>query len=176
MPFQFQPTLENEFVKIQPLKETDFDLLFSVASDPLLWEQHPSRTRYQRDVFEVFFKGAIDSQSAFLVLDAKTNQVIGSSRFYDYDEKNSSVAIGYTFVARSSWGKGYNPALKKLMMEHAFQYVDNVIFHIGAKNIRSQKSIEKIGAKKIGEAEISYYGEQNNLNFIYQIEKNSWTK
>lgn len=176
MPFQFQLALENEFVKIQPLKESDFDLLYSVASDPLLWEQHPSRTRYQREVFEVFFKGAVDSKSAFLVLDAKTNKVIGSSRFYEYDEKNSSVAIGYTFVARTHWGKGYNPALKKLMMKHAFQYVDKIIFHIGAVNIRSQKAIEKIGAKKIGEAQISYYGEQNNLNFIYQIEKSSWTK
>ncbi len=174
MPFQFQPTLENEFVKIQPLKASDFDLLFSIASDPLLWEQHPSRTRYQRDVFEVFFKGAIESKGAFLVLNAKTGEVIGSSRFYDYDEEKKCVAIGYTFVARSHWGKGYNPALKRLMMEHAFQNVDKIIFHIGASNIRSQKAIEKIGAKKIGEAEISYYGERNNLNFIYQIEKRDW--
>jgi RimJ/RimL family protein N-acetyltransferase len=174
MLFDLQPTLQNEFVKLIPLKETDFEILYKVASDPLIWEQHPNKNRWKKDVFENFFKGAIESKGAFLIYNAKTNEPIGSSRFYDYNENKSEVSIGYTFYARSHWGGKYNPSAKHLMMQHAFKYVDHVIFHIGANNIRSQKAIEKLGAVKIDEQEINYFGEDSNLNFIYQIEKSSY--
>ena len=170
--FEFQPSLENEFVKIRPLTENDFEVLSTVASDPLIWEQHPNPDRYKRPVFEIFFKGAIESQGAFLVFDAQTGEVIGSSRFYDYDFENKSVLIGYTFFARSHWGRNYNPALKKLMIEHAFRFVDSVIFHVGTNNIRSQKAIERLGAFKIDELEVKYYGEETKLNYVYEIRKN----
>lgn len=172
--FNLQPTLENEFVKIQPLKETDFGALYAVASDPLIWEQHPNRDRYKREVFENFFKGAIESKGAFLVFDKRTNKVIGSSRYYELDLEKSAVAIGYTFFAKDHWGSTYNPALKKLMLHHAFQFVDSVLFHIGALNIRSQKAIERLGAQKISEIEIEYYGEPSKLNFLYEIKKEDW--
>src|ERR1700741_3225245 len=146
MAFELQPQLENEFVKIKPLNPVDFETLYQVASDPLIWEQHPNKDRYKREVFENFFSGAIESKGAFLVFDAKTNQPIGSSRFYELDEETGSVAIGYTFLAKDHWGSVYNPALKSLMLNHAFKFVDQVIFHIGANNIRSQKAIERLGA------------------------------
>ena len=167
--FNLQPSLQNEFVKLVPLKETDFDILYKVASDPLIWEQHPTKNRWKREVFENFFVGAIESKGALLIYDSKTNEVIGSSRFYGFDEAKSEISIGYTFYARTHWGGKYNPSAKALMMQHAFQFVKNIIFHIGAKNIRSQKAIEKIGAVKIAEEEIKYYGENSNLNFIYRI-------
>ncbi len=170
-PFLNLPSLENTELKLVLVKESDFEDLYKVAADPLMWEQHPNKNRYQREVFQTFFEGALASKSAFLVYDKKTNELIGSSRYYDWDETKKEVAIGYTFVARSCWGKGINPALKKIMMEYAFQFAERVIFHIGAGNIRSQKAIERIGAKKIGEQQIEYYGEEEKLNFIYSIEK-----
>lgn len=176
MHFNLQPTLENEFVKIQPLKKSDFEKLYTVACDPLVWEQHPNKDRYKREVFKVFFKGAIESGGAFLVSDNQTGEAIGSSRFYDYNLENKSILIGYTFFARSHWGSKYNPALKNLMIQYAFQFVDSVIFHIGANNIRSQKAIEKLGAKKINELEVEYYGEPSKLNFVYKIKKEDWQK
>ncbi len=171
MTFELQPKLENDIVKIQPLKHGDFDTLYNIASDPLIWEQHPNKNRYKKEVFETFFKGAMESGGAFLVFNAKTNQPIGSSRFYEFNQEKNSVAIGYTFLARDHWGSRYNPNLKKLMIGHAFKFVNKVNFHIGANNIRSQKAIEKLGAKKIGQIEMEYYGEPEKLNFIYQIEK-----
>lgn len=174
--FELQPILENEFVKIQPLQSTDFEVLYSIASDPLIWEQHPNKDRYKKEVFENFFKGAIESGGAFLVFDKQTGEAIGSSRYYDYKQEDKSVLIGYTFFARSHWGSKYNPALKKLMLQHAFQYVDRVIFHIGADNVRSQKAIERLGASKIEELEVEYYGEETKLNFVYAINKTDWTK
>lgn len=169
-----QSSLQNAFVKLVPLKEEDFETLYKVASDPLIWEQHPNKNRWKREIFENFFKGAMESKGAFLIYDAKTNEPIGSSRFYDWDTEKSNVAIGYTFYARSHWGGKYNPSCKQLMMQHAFKYVDNVIFHIGANNIRSQKAIERLGAVKIAEEEINYFGEDCNLNFIYQIRKDNF--
>lgn len=172
--FELQPTLENELIKIQPLQHSDFETLYNIASDPLIWEQHPNKDRYKREVFETFFKGAMESKGAFLVFDNKTKELIGSSRFYEFDTDNKSIAIGYTFLAKDHWGTTYNQALKLLMIEHAFNFVDRIIFHIGANNIRSQKAIEKLGVKKVEEILMSYYGEEPKLNFIYQINKDAW--
>ncbi len=173
--FNLQPILQNEFIKIEPLKLCDFERLYSVASDALIWQQHPNKDRYKREVFENFFKGAIESGGAFLVFDNKTNEVIGSSRFYDFDKEKNQILIGYTFFARNHWGSIYNPSLKNLMINYAFRYVDSVIFHIGAQNIRSQKAIERLGANKIEELEVEYYGEPSKLNFVYEIKKENWT-
>lgn len=174
MNFELKPNLENDFIKIQPLKKDDFETLYKIASDPLIWEQHPIKDRYQREVFEKFFKGAIESGGAFLVINKKTGRPIGSSGFYEFDKDAKSIAVGYTFLARDHWGTTYNRALKSLMLGHAFKFVNSVIFHIGAVNIRSQKSIEKLGAKKIGQLEMEYYGEEKKLNFVYQIDKEAW--
>lgn len=172
--FDLQPILQNEWVKLVPLKETDFELLYTVANDPLIWEQHPNKNRWQREVFQNFFEGALESKGAFVIYHANTNKAIGSSRFYDLDTKESLVSIGYTFYARSHWGGKYNPSAKHLMLDHAFQFVDKVHFHIGALNIRSQKAIEKLGAIKIDEQEIAYYGEESKLNFIYEINRTNY--
>ena len=173
MIFDIQLThLQNEFIRLVPLQETDFEELYSVASNPLVWEQHPNPNRYKREDFTNYFKGAIESKGAFLIIDYKTNETVGCSRYYDYNEADNSVLIGYTFIGTKFWGNGYNKALKKLMLDYAFQFVDKVYFHIGAFNIRSQKAIEKIGAVKVDEFEVEYYGEVSKLNFVYQINKN----
>ena len=171
MNFNLQPTLENELVRLVPLKLNDFESLYLVASDPLIWEQHPDRFRYQKKVFEKYFDGAIQSCGAFIVFDKKSGETIGSTRYYDYDEVKKSIVIGYTFLARKYWGGIYNRAMKMLMLDYAFNFVETVIFHIGAENIRSQKAIEKLGAMKVGEIEIKYPGEDERLNFIYKIKK-----
>lgn len=173
MPFDLQPTfLQDDLIKLIPLQETDFDKLFEVASNPKVWEQHPNPNRYKRDVFTTYFKGAMASKGAFLILDANTNKTVGCSRYYDYNDVDNAVLIGYTFIGTPYWGSGYNKAVKKLMLDYAFRFVDKVYFHIGAFNIRSQKAIEKIGAVKVDEFEVEYYGEDSKLNFVYVINKN----
>ncbi|KQR72807.1 GNAT family N-acetyltransferase [Pedobacter sp. Leaf176] len=176
MSFDLQPVLENDLIRIIPLKEADFEKLYAVASDPLVWEQHPNKDRYKREVFENFFKGAIESNGAFIVYDKATDKVVGSSRYYELNNDNNSVAIGYTFIGRDFWGIGHNSALKKLMLDYAFQFVDKIILHIGATNFRSQKATEKLGAVKISEIEVAYYGEPLKWNFEYQIDKAKWTQ
>lgn len=169
-----QPVLEDEVIIALPLKEEDFELLYAVASDPAVWDQHPNKDRYKREVFQNFFEGAIRSHGAFIVYDKTTGKPAGSSRYYDYDPEERSILIGYTFFARQFWGKTYNYRLKKLMLDYAFQFVDKVIFHIGATNFRSQRSISKLGAKKVAEEEVTYYGEAPKLNFVYEITNKEW--
>ena len=165
-----QPSyLVNDIVELVPLKQSDFEELYAVASDPLIWEQHPNPDRYKKEVFEVYFKGAISSGGAFLIMDASTNEIFGCTRFYDFNETEKSVLIGYTFFARSCWGRGINHAVKHLMLDYAFQFVDKVIFHVGANNIRSQKAMEKLGAVNLGLEEVAYYGEATRTNIVYAI-------
>ena len=173
MHFELQSHLENNLVKLIPLKKKDFEKLYQVASDPLIWEQHPNKNRYERIVFEKFFKDAIESGGAFLVLKKGSDEVIGGSRYYDFDEEKKLIAIGYTFLARKYWGTTYNRAIKNMMLDHAFKFVDTVIFHIGTNNIRSQKAIEKLGARKVSEIEINFPGEDERLNFVYEMDKNT---
>jgi len=150
MPFDFQPTIKGVLVELRPLRPDDWDPLFAVASDPLIWEQHPARDRYKPDVFRAFFREALASGGALTALDRKDGRIIGSSRFHDYNEQVSEVEIGWTFLARSHWGGRYNRELKQLMLRHAFQFVERVVFLIGRENLRSQKAIEKLGGIRVG--------------------------
>jgi RimJ/RimL family protein N-acetyltransferase len=150
MPFDLQPVLTGELVELHPLREADFDALFAVASDPLIWEQHPASDRYQEPVFRAFFDQAIESGGALIVRDARDGRVIGSSRFHGYDEGRSEVEIGWTFLARSHWGGRYNGEMKRLMLEHALRFVERVVFLVGPHNRRSRRAVEKIGGVEAG--------------------------
>lgn len=174
MSFNLQPKLKNDMVEIVPLKAEDFEKLYQVAADPLMWLQHPNKNRYKKAEFTIFFTGAMESGGAFLIYDAKTHDIIGSSRYYDWNEKEKSIAIGYTFFAITHWKKGYNSAAKQLMIEHAFQFADKILFHVGSKNKRSQIAIERLGVVKIEEREMKYHGEEESLNFIYELTPKLW--
>src|SRR5919205_731532 len=142
MPFDLQPTLRGELLLLRPLRTEDFDSLFAVASDPLIWEQHPASDRYKEEVFREFFCEAMESSGAFIAIDSKDGQVIGSSRFHGYNEEKREIEIGWTFLARSHWGGIYNREMKQLMLQHAFRFVSNVIFLVGRQNVRSQRAVE----------------------------------
>lgn len=172
--FSLQPVLENEKILLLPLEENDFDALYAVASDPKIWEQHPNKDRWREEVFRTFFEGAIQSKGAFKIIDKTTGEIAGSTRFYDYNEQENSIFIGYTFYATRYWGTGFNPAVKKLLLDYLFQFVSEVGFHVGANNVRSQIAVGRIGAKKTGEMEVNYYGEPPKLNFVYGLSKEEW--
>jgi RimJ/RimL family protein N-acetyltransferase len=150
MPFDLQPTLRGPLVTLRPLAPDDHDRLFLVASDPRIWEQHPDKSRSQPAGFKVFFQQALDSAGALLAMETASGRVIGSSRYYGYDEAAGEVEIGWTFLARSHWGGRYNGEMKRLMLEHAFRFVDRVVFLVDPANYRSQRAIEKLGAVRTG--------------------------
>jgi RimJ/RimL family protein N-acetyltransferase len=148
--FDLQPILEGEILVLRPLRPEDWHALYAVASDPLIWEQHPVKDRYKEEVFKGFFREAMESVGALIAIDSKDGQIIGSSRFHGYEEEKSEIEIGWTFLARSHWGGIYNREMKQLMLRHAFKFVNSVVFLIGPSNLRSQKAVEKIGGVRAG--------------------------
>lgn len=144
-----QPTLSNDLVLVRPLQIEDFEALYNVAKDPLIWKLHQNPDRWEITEFKKFFQGALDSQGAFVIVDRETNKVIGSSRYHIPENTTKAIEIGWTFVSRAYWGGVYNKAFKALLIAHAFQYVDYILFHIDQNNIRSQKATIKLGGRPI---------------------------
>jgi len=145
-----QPTLVGSLLELRPLRAEDWTALFAVASDPLIWEQHPDVDRYQEPVFRQFFADALASGGALVAIERASGLIVGSSRYHGFDPEQSVVEIGWSFLARRCWGGAYNGEMKRLMLAHAFQTVDRVIFVIGPQNRRSRRAVEKIGAVYAG--------------------------
>jgi RimJ/RimL family protein N-acetyltransferase len=142
-----QPVLEGERLLLRPLARDDWDALFAVASDRELWALHPSHDRWQEPVFREFFDDALAKGGALAIVDKANGRVIGSSRFQFSDQVEGALEIGWSFIARDYWGKGYNAEFKRLMLEHALAQVERVIFRVGSDNVISRKAMANIGAR-----------------------------
>lgn len=164
-PFDFQPILKGRLIELRPLRAEHFDELFAVAADPRIWEQHPAKSRYQREPFQIFFSEALKSGGALVVADACDGHIIGSSRFHAYDSNAGEVEIGWTFLARSYWGGRFNGEMKQLMLRHAFRFVNRVVFLVGLNNLRSQRAVEKIGGVCVGPRADA----NGHDSFVYQL-------
>jgi RimJ/RimL family protein N-acetyltransferase len=158
------PVLEGEVVRLRPLRESDFSALHAIASDPLLWEQHPSKDRTEKSVFRRWFDEALSSGGALTAIHLPDGRIIGTSRFDSHDHTPNEVEIGWTFLARSHWGGPCNGEMKRLMLRHAFGSVATVVFRVHASNLRSQRAVEKLGAVRVG-TEPDPYGRGENLVF-----------
>jgi len=168
-----QPALENDLLLLRPLTSEDFEDLYHVASDPLVWEQHPDKNRCERDVFKLFFSEAMASAGAFAVIDKETGKMIGSTRFHRIKESENAIEIGWTFLARKYWGGQYNGLMKQLMIDWALRFVDNILFYIDEYNIRSQKAVEKLGAERITAIERTPLEVRPNA-VTYSITRKQW--
>ena len=144
--FEFQPVLKGGLVYLRPLVSDDFEKLYEASSDPLIWEQLPRGDRYKRKVFTHFFDESLSLKTTLVIEDLKTREPIGSSRYARLNTALSEIEIGWTFLSRQYWGKGYNSEAKRLMIDHAFQFVDSVFFVCAKTNFRSRRAVEKLGA------------------------------
>jgi RimJ/RimL family protein N-acetyltransferase len=140
-----QPHLVGELLELRPLQSADWEGLFAAGADPVIWKLHPAQDRYKEEVFREYFDGALASKGALAVVDRKTRKIVGSSRYFWFGEEPRELEIGWTFLARSHWGGQYNAEMKRLMLDHAFKYVNRVIFLVGTTNLRSRKAMQKIG-------------------------------
>jgi N-acetyltransferase len=169
MAFDPQPVLGGISISVRPLRREDFDAPYAVARDPLIWEQHPVRDRHRLDVFRCFFDEAIQSCGA-LAVDSAKGTLIGSSRFHGFNEQLSEVGDRLTFLARSHWGGSTNRELRSLMLSHAFRFVERVVFLIGPDNRRSQRALEKIGARRAG----MRMDGSSQPDVLYEIYRDHW--
>jgi N-acetyltransferase len=165
-----QPTLTGAHITLRPLAAQDFDHLFTVASDPLLWAQHPDPSRGTREGFPAFFDGALQSKSCLVAIDAARRSVIGWSRYSNHTP-GRSIMIGYTFLARSHWGGAANAEMKRLMLRHAFTDVKEVLFTVAERNLRSRRAVEKLGAELAGAEDSPRWGQ---IHVIYRLTPQLW--
>ncbi len=171
-----QPSLENDLVLLRPLMEADFENLYQVAKDPLIWEQHQNKDRWELEVFKDFFKDAIDSKGAFVVIDQATQKIIGSSRYKISKNTPRAIEIGWTFISREYWGGKYNKSFKKLMIAHAFEHFDYILFYVNRHNHRSQKAVQKLGGRLLESAdELGHlcHEDKNAITFCLQRSKHA---
>ena len=143
--FDFQPILKGARVIVRPISPSDWESMFAAAADPEIWVQHPSSDRYTEPAFRQYFDDAIECGSAFAFVDRRSGKIIGSSRYHGFDPVTREVEIGWTFLSRDYWGGSYNSEIKRLMLDHAFLFVDKVVFWVGETNMRSRRATEKIG-------------------------------
>jgi RimJ/RimL family protein N-acetyltransferase len=165
MSFEMPTLLSGRLLTLRPLRPDDFAALYAVASDPLIWEQHPVSDRYREPVFRGFFSDALASGGALVAIDNRDSAVIGSSRFNGYDAAAREIEIGWTFLARSHWGGTYNREMKDLMLRHAAGFVDGVRFVVGSRNLRSQRAVLKLGAVRSG----SRHHADGKEDFVFRL-------
>lgn len=172
--FDRQAVLEGERILLRPYRPEDYEALYAVASDPLIWEVHPAHDRWQEPVFRAFMADAVEQGGTLVAIDRASGEVVGSSRFQGLDEARSQVEIGWTFLARKCWGGAYNREMKRLMLAQAFTGVQRVVFHIGADNGRSRKACEAIGGRLTDATDVVERGGAMVLHVIYEITRDSF--
>lgn len=165
-----QPTLEGELLLLRPMREDDWDALFGVASDRLIWEVHPAHDRWQEPLFRAYFDDGMEQGGALVVIDRASGAMIGGSRMQGYDPaEGGSVEIGWTFLARSHWGGSYNREMKRLMLAHALGFVERVKFRVGEDNLRSRRAMEKIGGQLTDETSVTERAGAGVVHVTYEI-------
>lgn len=170
-----QPVLEGERLLLRPLEPDDWTALYAVAADPLLWEQHPMRDRWKEPVFRAFFDEALAQGGALAVLERESGRLVGSSRYvFQKALAGAPLEIGWTMLARDLWGGAANTEMKRLMLGHAFESVERVVFRIGEENRRSRKAMEKIGGRLTDEREEAEHGGRRLVHVVYEITRDSF--
>lgn len=166
-----QPVLDGDRLRLRPLAPADWEALYGVACDPLIWEVHPAHDRWQEPVFRAFFADALAQGGAVVVIDKQSGRIVGSSRWQGHDTEKSSVEIGWTFLARSHWGGSYNRELKRLMLAHALRWVETAEFLVGEGNLRSRRAMEKIGGRLSDRIEVRGMAGREVRHVIYEIDR-----
>lgn len=169
-PADLQPRLAGDLLDLRPLRQSDWQALYAVASDPRIWALHPANDRHEEPVFRAFFDEAMAGKGALVAIDKATGDVIGSSRYSRARAEAEEVEIGWTFLARSHWGGAANRDMKRLMLAHAFTFADTAIFLVGEGNLRSRRAMEKIGGRLIDRTHRAVMAERETVHVIYAID------
>lgn len=175
MSFDFQPMLAGPTMQMRPLNAGDWQALYAVASDPLIWELHPMNDRWQETVFRQYFEDALNSGGALAAIDRADGKIIGSSRYSTEFAAEGEVEIGWTFLARAFWGGNTNREMKHLMLAHAFGHFPRVIFRIGENNVRSRRACEKIGGRLLRRSQVLHMGGRDLTHVVYAIDRQDFS-
>ncbi|UII77324.1 GNAT family N-acetyltransferase [Flagellimonas sp. HMM57] len=174
--------LEGNLVKLIPMQQTHREGLLEAATDGNLWElwytSVPSST-----TVDAYMDFAINEQKAqralpFVIIDKKTNTIVGSTRFCSVDAPNRRVEIGYTWYAKHVQRTGINTECKYLLLQHAFETLDAIAveFKTNFFNFPSRNAILRLGARQDGIIRNHRIDKQGNIRdtVIFSILNSEW--
>jgi RimJ/RimL family protein N-acetyltransferase len=167
----WQPRLTGRLLALRPVEASDFDALYAQGRDPEVWAIHPARDRWRPEVFRAYFEGGLAAKTALAAVDLASGEVIGWSRYSDKNMGPDEIEIGWTFLGRPYWGGAYNGEMKRLMLGHAFRFVERVLLSIGETNLRSRRAAEKIGARLLADRPAPPPAGHDAPHVYYAIEK-----
>jgi RimJ/RimL family protein N-acetyltransferase len=146
--------LEGSLVRLAPLEPADAEDLWLAADDPAVWEWMTVRGAESRETFQAWIDTALRERAAgtrvpFAVRDARTDEALGSSSYLALRPEHRGLEIGYTWMARRTWGTGANAEAKLLLLEHAFERLGcmRVEFKTDARNERARAALAAIPAE-----------------------------
>ncbi|MFA9560330.1 GNAT family N-acetyltransferase [Evansella sp. AB-rgal1] len=152
--------LENHLVKLIPFKEKYRKQLENIIYDKEVYYTIECKNDEELDKYieETVNKRMLGYSYPFLVIDKRTNEIAGSTRFGNIQFNNKRLEIGWTWYGKPYRGTGLNKACKFKLLKYAFEIMDfrRVQFSADIRNIRSQKSIKKLGATKEGVFRANY--------------------
>jgi N-acetyltransferase len=169
--FNYQPVLEGELITMRPYQEADWDELFAVARDPLIWELHPVHNRWKEPVFRYNIDDAFADQGGLVAIERASGRIIGYSRYSCTETEADEVEIGWTFLARRFWGGRVNLDMKRQMLTHALAHFPTVIFRVGENNLRSRRAVEKIGGRLIERRSLTVFQGVEIWHVTYLIDR-----
>lgn len=174
--------LEGKIVTLVPMEDCHKAELISVLLSPKVWE-YTWRTIHTTEELDQVLTDALanknnGSQIPFTILDQASGKIIGTTRVGDLDMANRNAEIGWTWLSPDYWRTGVNTECKFLLLRHCFEelHLMRVQFSVSGQNIRSQRSIERIGAIKEGvfrKHRIKADGSMHD-NIFYSILDNEW--
>jgi len=149
-------TLEGHGVRLEPLAGEHREGLDKAAADGRLWELFFTSVPAPGET-DAYIKAALDGQAAghmlpWAVRDAKSGEVLGSTRYHDIIVPASRVEIGYTWYAARCQRTHVNTACKLLLLAFGFEELHCKVIGLRTDNFnfRSQRAIEALGARKDG--------------------------
>lgn len=148
--------LDGKRVRLVPMAPEHIDALSEAAADPAIWRYMPVKTETPADIAG-HFRRAIDQRSAgnelhFAIFDKEHGKIVGSTAFLDITPAHKALEIGWTWLNPSVWRTSVNTECKYLLLTYAFETLGaiRVFFKTDARNERSQKALERIGAVREG--------------------------
>ena len=149
-------TLEGHGVRLEPLTTGHAEALATAASDGKLWELWYTSVPEPRDTLK-YIETALQGQKdghmlPWAVREMETNGIVGTTRYHDIVAAIDRVEIGWTWYAQSWQRSHVNTACKLLLFTHAFETLGCKVVGLRTDNFnfRSQRAIERLGAKKDG--------------------------
>ncbi len=145
-------TLEGRYVRLQPLKVEDAEVLTEAAQDSdWSWMSIDGRleSNTHKWISDALAAQEMGLEYPFIVYRKADERAVGSTRYMDVRAVNKSVEIGWTWYSSSVWATAVNPECKFLLMRHAFEDWGAIRVQLKTdnNNVHSQRAIAKLGAR-----------------------------